>query len=109
MPWWCEAAARTIEAGDLAIMSVPARLATAARCLLGRSAVMGRYTANPSSNPVMVTHVARHTPMVMYVTCTASRMLSFCKAESSRACVTHQAMKGCNLSRFSWGVTAAHV
>ena len=65
-----EAAAHTIEAGDLAIMSVPAKLATAARCLLGRSAVMGKYAASPSSSPLIETHVARHTPMVMYVTCT---------------------------------------
>ena len=30
-----------MDAGDLAILRVPARLATAARCLLGRLAVMG--------------------------------------------------------------------
>ncbi len=50
-------------------MSVPARLATAARCLLGKSAVMGRYAAKPSKVPLIVTHVAKHTPKVIYVTC----------------------------------------
>ena len=57
-------------------MSVPARLATAARCLLGKSAVMGRYAAKPSKVPLIVTHVAKHTPMVMYVTCAIMLTLS---------------------------------
>lgn len=76
VPLGLEAVEHTIDAGDLAIMSVPAKLATAARCLLGRSAVMGKYAANPSSSPLIETHVARHTPMVMYVTCTITLFLS---------------------------------
>lgn len=55
----------TMDAGDLAIMSVPARLATAALCFPGSAAVMGRYADRLSSKPEMVTHVARHTPSVM--------------------------------------------
>ena len=46
-------------------MRVPAKLATAARCLLGRLAVMGRNAARLSSKPEMVTHVAKHIPRVM--------------------------------------------
>ena len=54
-----------MDAGDLAIMSVPARLATAALCFPGSAAVMGRYADRLSSKPEMVTHVAMHTPRVM--------------------------------------------
>lgn len=46
-------------------MRVPAKLATAALCLLGRAAVMGRTLARLSISPEMASHVARHMPSVI--------------------------------------------
>lgn len=55
----------TMDAGDLAIMSVPAKLATAALCLLGRVASAGRNDIKPSRTPLTANHVARQMPSVM--------------------------------------------
>ena len=57
-----------IEAGERAIIRVAARLMTAALCVPGKLAVMGKDGASAMSSPNTLSQVATQIPRVMHVT-----------------------------------------
>lgn len=73
-----------MDAGDLAIIRVAARLTIAALCLTGMSAVIDSCGASAISMAKTDSHVKAQIPSVMYVTCQMLTLLGSVDAEGSK-------------------------